>query len=272
MADPKNIPLPAPTPWPLALALAIALILAALVTHYVVAIAGAVVLLAAAVGWWREVLPQEHHEHCAIRPPPEFDSTPIRRNVEHLRIGEMGHRVRVPAHIQPYSAGLKGGLIGSLAMAAVTMLYGLVEQGSVWFPINLFAAAIVPDLSSASIPELRQFHIWGLIAGSVIHLLASMLVGLLYAVTLPMFPKRAFWWAGIIAPLLWSGAITSTLGVLNPMLNMLIDRRWFVASQLAFGLVCGYVVARAESIETMQSWPLAMRTGMESPDTLEGKE
>jgi membrane-associated protease RseP (regulator of RpoE activity) len=249
------------------LALSVTLMLAGIVTHYVVAIAGAALFLCSAVGWWRQVLPHEKHEAAPIEIPSAMDSHPIHRGVAHLRVGEMGHRVRVPAHIQPYSAGIKGGLAGAVAMAVVAMSYGVV-QGSIWYPINLFAAAVVPDLSHATVEQLRAFHAGGLLAACVIHFSTSMLMGLLYAVTLPMFPKRAWLWAGVLAPLLWSGLVSSTLGVLNPMLNQLIDRRWFVVSQLAFGLVCGYIVARAESIATMQTWPLAMRTGMESQDTM----
>jgi membrane-associated protease RseP (regulator of RpoE activity) len=263
----NGIPLPAGTPWPMVLALGVTMIFAGIVTHYAVAIAGAALFLCAAVGWWRQVLPHEKHEAAPIETCPHLDSHPIQRAVDHLRVGELGHRVRVPAHIQPYSAGIKGGLAGAVSMAIVAMTYGVL-QGSVWYPINLFAAAVVPDLSHATPQVLRSFHFDGLMAASVIHLSTSMLMGLLYAVTLPMFPRRAWLWAGVIAPLLWSGLVSSTLGVLNPMLNQLIDRRWFVVSQLAFGLVCGYIVAKAESIETMQSWPLAMRSGMESADTM----
>ena len=93
-----------------------------------------------------------------------------------------------------------------------------------------------------------------------------MLVGVLYAVMLPMFPRKAFWWAGVSAPILWSGVIASTLALVNPALSDRIDWRWFVASQLAFGLTGGFVIARSQSIETRQDWPLAARAGIESLD------
>jgi hypothetical protein len=250
------------------LALGLMLILAGIITYLAVTIAGLVVFIAAAIGWVLQVVPRERHESVPVIPAPELESKPMQRGVAHLRIGEEGHRVRVPAHIQPYSAGIKGGLVGSVAMAAVAMSFGFASQTSVWYPINLFAAAIIPSLANASTLELREFSLAGLVAGTVVHLLTSILVGLMYAVILPMFPKRAWLWAGVIAPLLWSAVIATTMGVLNPTLNARIDWRWFVASQLAFGLVCGYIVARAESIETMQTWPLAMRSGIESQDTM----
>jgi hypothetical protein len=266
--SPRSIQLPAPTPWPLILALGLMLIFAGVITHWVVSLIGAVLFLSGAVGWALQVLPREHHKSVAMTLVPEFQSRPMQRGVSHLRIGEMGHRVRVPAHIQPYSAGLKGGLAGSVAMAIVAMSFGYASQASIWYPINLFAAAIVPELANASMAELRGFNFAGLAAGALVHLLTSMLVGLLYAVILPMFPKRVWLWAGVVAPVLWSAVIATTLGVLNPTLNARIDWRWFLASQLAFGVVCGKVVARAESIETMQTWPLAMRSGIECGDTI----
>ncbi|HEV2690584.1 MAG TPA: hypothetical protein VGV35_18635, partial [Bryobacteraceae bacterium] len=69
-----------------------------------------------------------------------------------------------------------------------------------------------------------------------------------------------------------SGLIASTLNVINPTLNERVDWTWFVASQVAFGLVCGYVVARTQKIETMQTWSLSARAGMEAPGQEENEE
>ena len=38
-----------------------------------------------------------------------------------------------------YSAGIKGGLVGGVAMAIVALAYGITAYGSVWYPINLLA-------------------------------------------------------------------------------------------------------------------------------------
>jgi hypothetical protein len=170
--------------------------------------------------------------------------------------------------MKPYSAGIKGGIVGAVAMAGVAMIFGLIAQGSVWYPINLLAAAAVPSLAAASVEQLRQFSTLGLILGTIIHVLTSLMVGMLYAVMLPMFPRKAFWWAGVSAPILWSGLIASTLALVNPALSARIDWRWFVASQLAFGLTGGYVIARSQSIETRQDLPLAVRAGIEAPGVI----
>ena len=156
-------------------------------------------------------------------------------------------------------------------MAVVAVLFGIISQGSVWYPINLLAGAALPNMATASTEQLRQFNAVALLLGTVVHLLTSILVGLLYAVMLPMFPKRAWLWAGWLVPILWTGLIASTLDVVNPALNARIDWRWFIASQLAFGVVGGYVIARSQSIETMQSWPLAARAGIEVPTDMEDR-
>ena len=83
-----------------------------------------------------------------------------------------------------------------------------------------------------------------------------MLVGLLYAVILPMLPRRHMLWGGLIAPLLWTGLFWAVLGVVNPGLNARIDWTWFIVSQIAFGLAGGFVVSRAQPVATMQTWPL----------------
>jgi hypothetical protein len=68
----------------------------------------------------------------------------------------------------------------------------------------------------------------------------------------------------VVALLLWSGLIWAVLGMVNPALNARIDWVWFIASQIAFGLTVGLVVARAQPIATMQTWPLAARAGVEA--------
>lgn len=93
----------------------------------------------------------------------------------------------------------------------------------------------------------------------------SILVGVLYAVVLPMFPKHAAFWAGILMPFIWSGIVATLLNLINPALNERINWPSFVACQLAFGLVCGYIVARSARIQTMQSWTLAERAFLDAP-------
>jgi len=80
-----------------------------------------------------------------------------------------------------------------------------------------------------------------------------------------MFPRRPILMGGVIAPILWSGLLYTSLGVINPLLNRLIDWKWFVASQIAFGVVAGLVVVRQARVRTHQFLPFAVRAGIAAP-------
>jgi hypothetical protein len=264
---PETIVVPAPTVWPLVTALGITLGCAGIVTHMVVSVVGLVLFLRGLVGWWRDVLPVEQHEAVPV-PPPERRAAPVQtrlHTVAHLRLGERGHRVRIPAEIHPYSAGIKGGIVGGIAMAVVAVAYGIIAHGSPWYPINLLAAAALPIPSHMRLEELTAFHALALIIALVSHAVLSLLVGLLYAAMLPMLPRHPAFWGGLMTPLMWTGLIWAFLDVINPTLNQHIDWRWFIASQVAFGMTGGFVIARSERIETMQTWPMAARAGLETP-------
>ena len=262
----NSILVPAPTAWPFTVALGIALMFTGLVTHVVVSIVGALVLLRSSVGWWFDVLPEQKEEAVSVTPAAQVPRSSFA--VDHLA---RGHRAQIPLETHPYWTGLHGGLAGAVAMAVVAVLFGLISQGSIWYPINLLAAGVVRSLAEAPIEQLRSFSGVGLIAGTLIHGTTSILVGLLYAVSLPMFPRGASWRSGLVTPLLWSGLIASTLGFINPTLNARIDWGWFVGSQLAFGLAASRVIARTTKIATLQNVPLVERAGIQGQDEPEEK-
>ena len=109
-----------------------------------------------------------------------------------------------------------------------------------------------------------QFHLKGLLAASAIHGLTSVLIGLLYGAMLPMYPKKPILTAGFLAPFLWTGILYSAIGIISPILDQRIDWLWFIASQIAFGLVAGYVVNLQVKVRTPQfrSLPFAVRAGI----------
>jgi len=272
---PDRVSLPAPTAWPLVTAFGLALLAAGLVTQAVISLVGLILAVRGAVGWFRDVLPVEEHERVPLRPTVERARPilPAPHSVEQLTPGVAGHRVRIPAEIHPYSSGIKGGLVGGIAMALVACLYGIVAYGSIWYPINLLAAAAVPSLAKADLAQLIAFNSTGLIVALISHALISVLVGLLFAVLLPMLPsRRAAFWGSLVSPLFWSALVWASLRLINPALNDRIDWIWFIASQIAFGMTTGYVVHHSKMVETMQSWPLAARAGVEAPGLMHDKE
>jgi len=266
-----RIEMPAPTPWPMITALGITFLGAGLVTNVTVSVIGFVLALAGAVGWFKEVLPAERHEAVPIEPPAAV-VRPARVAVAHLEVGELGHRARLPLEIYPYSAGIKGGIAGGIAMAALAAAYGVVAFGSPWYPINILAASGMSKMASADVAALSAFIPSAFFVAVVIHAVVSLLVGLLYGVMLPMFPRHPAFFGGFVAPLLWTGLLWATLDVINPVLADLIYWRWFIICQIGFGLTAGFVVARAERISTLQHMPFLMRAGVEAPGVSEPEE
>ena len=258
-----TVEVPASTPWPIVLAFGITLLFAGLVTSEAVSLLGAVVAIAGAVGWFRDVLPHERHESVqGVTEVPRI--TTMRREVAHMEIAHELRRAWLPVEIYPISAGIKGGLAGSVAMASLAMLYGILSHTSIWYPINLLAAGFFPAAVTASSAEIAAFHLRFFLIAVPIHLITSLMVGLLYGAMLPMLPRRPILLGGFIAPILWSGLIHSILGIVNPVLNQRIDWLWFVASQVGFGIVAGLVVSRQVRIRTRQQLPLALRVGLEA--------
>lgn len=264
MADSREtVELPAPTAWPMVLALGVTLAFAGLVTHAAVSVVGVVLALVAAVGWWRDVLPEPRVERIAV-PAVERRVAAVRPHppAELPRPGVAGHRTRLPIEVQPYSAGIWGGLVGGFAMAVLALAHGWLMQGSVWYPINLLSAVALPGLTRGTVADLRAFHLDAVLIGTIVHGLLSMLAGLLYAVILPMLPSRHMLWGGFIAPLLWTGLVWAVAGIVNPAFGAHVDWFWFVITQMAFGLATGFVVSRAHPLATMQTWPLTARAGV----------
>src|SRR5467141_4776858 len=262
--NPGEIQLPAPPAWPIVLGFGFTLLFARLLTDVSVSALGAVLSLAGCVGWFREVLPHEHEEAVEVV-PEEIYLTTERRIVERLPVPTHELRAWLPVRTYPISSGVKGGAAGSIAMAFFACAYGILKVGDVWYPINLLAAVVYRE-SIRLVPEqLYSFHADTFAIAFVLHGLVSILVGLLYGAMLPMFPRRPIVLGGLIAPALWSGLLYTILGLLNPLLASHIDWFWFIASQVAFGIVAGLVVMRQASIPTRENVSFALRAGIEAP-------
>jgi hypothetical protein len=259
-----EIELPASSAWPLVLAFGFALVFAGLLTSAPVSVLGAVLAMAGCVGWFREVLPHEHEEVVPVV-PDDVPVTTERHVVERIPVAEELVRAWLPIKTYPVSAGVKGGLAGSVAMAVLACAYGLLKTGSIWYPINLLAATVYARSFHVSAAELNSFHAVSFALAVVLHGMGSILVGLLYGAMLPMVPRHPILLGGLIAPVLWSGLLYSILGILDPLLEKHIDWFWFTASQVAFGIVAGMVVMRQSQVPTHENLPFALRAGIEAP-------
>jgi len=264
--------LPTPTIWPLVLALGISLALTGLVTHWVISLLGACMILPAVVGWFAQLFPHELHEPVAV-------STEV-ITLSSDRLASAHHTIRQQRReIEPFESynplvGIKGGIAGGIAMTIPATIFGLLQYHSIWYPINLLAAGGFVSWASESDAFLAQFHMQGLLAGLAIHVFTSLLVGSLYGAMLPMFPKRPILTCGFVAPFLWTGLLYSSLGILSPILDQRIHWGWFFLSQVAFGLAAGYVVNLSVKVrsEQFRSLPFAVRAGLETDAALMKEE
>lgn len=261
---PDKIEVPASTSWPLVLASGFALMCAGLLTSVSVSALGAVLLVAGCVGWFREVLPSEH-EVVVPLVAEDLSVTTRRQLVERVPIAEEQVRAWLPLETRPVSAGVKGGMAGGVAMAVLACAYGVLKTGSIWLPINLLAASVYDQSMKLDLSQLSSFHTDSFLIALGLHALVSTAVGLLYGAMLPMFPRRPILLGGLIGPVLWSGLLYSMLSLLNPLLEKHIDWVWFIASQVAFGVVAGLVVVRQPLIRTRENVSFALRAGVEAP-------
>lgn len=260
--DANGIHMPSSTAWPMVLALGITLVVTGMVTSVAISLLGLLLALVSAVGWFRAVLPVEAHEFV-----PAHDETieiaSVRTSIDRIPIGPM-HRKMIPVETFQFTTGLKGGIAGGIAMIVPATAFSIIKYHSLWYAMNLMAAGGFISWAGQSNEFLAQFHLEGLLAALAIHVVGSLLVGLLYGAMLPMFPRWPILTAGFLAPLLWTGLLSSVLSIISPILNERIDWYWFVPSQIAFGLVAGFVVNLQAKVRTpqFQALPFALRAGI----------
>ncbi len=248
--------------WPIVLAFGLTLAFGGLLLGPEVSILGGIVTLAAAVGWFRDVLPLEAHEEVTVEGAAPAVVT-ARTKVGRLAEVPESVRAALPLETYPVSAGIKGGLAGGAAMAVLAAAYGIFSGNTIWYPMNLLTAGFFPGAASKTAAEIGIFRWHDLFIAIPIHLLICLLVGVLYGALLPMLPRRPVLLGGLIAPLMWSGLIYGILGFVNPVLNARIDWFWFVLSQVGFGVVAGIVVSMQERLRTGVRLPFMFRAGVE---------
>jgi len=294
---PYSRDIPLPTGAPMVAAAGVTLMFAGLVTNWTVTIVGTVLALGGAVAWFRHVFPWEQVEEIpeatvtaspaqaaaaraaaahavaahavtagAAGPAPPLGAAPLpaAARAEVREVTEGPRRLSLPLEIHPYRVGIWGGLAGGAAMALVACIWGVAVEGSLWLPINLLAGIFVPGIENEPVEALRSLDSGWLLTAAVIHAVGSVLIGLLYTVALPMMPKRPILFGGLVAPVLWTGLIWASLGIVNPALEKFISWPWFIASQFAFGLVAGVVISRFNRVPTLQFAPLRERLGLEA--------
>lgn len=252
--DEGAVEMPAATAWPMVLGLGVVLMAAGVATSLALSAVGLVIFAAGLAGWIWQLLPGQGHIHeplvePAQRPQP-IAGTP--GTVEQLGAGMPGHRLRLPEKVHPISAGLKGGLVGGLVMPLPALAYGLLSGRGIWYPVNLLAAMVVPNIPEG---ELGNFNPAYFGTAVVIHVVMSVVLGLIYGVLLPTLPAipKPLAWGGLLMPLLWSAVSYGLMGLFNKDLVGAISWPSFIASQLLFGVTAAAVVLRWKTLPPVRA-------------------
>src|SRR5262249_60672177 len=113
--------------------------------------------------------------------------------------------------------GLKGGLVGGLAMPVPALLWGLFSGYGPWYPANLLAGMVLPGVGRMTVPELMQFQASLLLVALIIHVAVSVVFGLIYGVLLATLPEvpRPIAWRGLLPPILWTAVSYVAMRVVN---------------------------------------------------------
>lgn len=157
----------------------------------------------------------------------------------------------VSAHIFPVEAGIYGGALGGAAMVIVAIVYGVLSGNGVWYPVNLIAATVIRQWQSAPAETFMQFNPTGLIFGAAIHIIVSVVIGVLFALLLPTLPGRPIFWAFIVGPVLWYGALIAALPLVNPVMAKYVDLPSFLVAHLVYSLVLGLSLERAPHVDPL---------------------
>jgi hypothetical protein len=251
--DPGDrIEMPLPTAWPIVLSFGVALVATGFATSPALSVVGAVLLVFGLGGWASQLLPGRGHTHLEHIPqeqrPPAVAAPP--GSVGQLRPGMVGYRFRLPEKMHPISAGIRGGIVGGLVMPIPALAYGLISGNGIWFPVNLLAGMVLP-MHDVTLEQLRPFNLVAFVVAICIHAAMSVTLGLLYGVLLPTMPEvrggKALW-GGVLMPVLWTGISHSLMGAVNPTMQAYVDWRYFLVSQLVFGITASIVVLRSHKI------------------------
>jgi hypothetical protein len=251
----RNVEMPRPTAAPLVLALGMALVAAGVAFGLTFFVVGAAVVVAGLSLWIGQLLPGRGHVHESVaepgRRPGPVTGAPGR--VEQLRPGMPGYRLRLPQDVHPISAGLKGGIAGGVAMIVPALLWGLLSGHGPWYPVNLLAGMVLPGVGKMTIPALEQVQASLLLVAIVIHVIMSVVIGLIYGVLLPTLPSvpRPIAWGGLLMPIVWTGASYVAMQVVNPTLPDLVSWPWFILSQFVFGITMPAVVLGAKRLHAV---------------------
>src|SRR5262245_17626492 len=169
--SPDHVEMPRPTAWPLVLSVGVTLLAAGVITHWLLLLVGAVLVLLGLIGWVGQLISRAGHMHEPLVPPTERPRPiePSPGTVEPLPPSMPGYRFRLPENVHPISSGVKGGIVGGIVMTIPALAYGVLSGNSIWLPINLLGGMVFPSVDTMDIASLRAFNPLLLVVALFIH-------------------------------------------------------------------------------------------------------
>ena len=252
-----HVSVPAPTAWPLVAALGMALTFAGFLTTWPVGAVGFLLCMVGFAGWFKDCYPGDSEVEMQVLPHhiPSEVSTARTLDTDHPH-----HRAKLPLEIHRAPSGILGGIAGGIAMMAVAAVGSFILNGSPWQPFNLAAATFMQSITQL---DLNAFHATAFFVAIGILFVASVCIGLVYGIALPLLPKHPILLGALIMPFIWSFLLYAAMSTINPLLNDTVNWWWFAFAQVIFGLVAGLVVSKGDHIRTLQFKAFAERAGVE---------
>jgi uncharacterized membrane protein YagU involved in acid resistance len=135
-------------------------------------------------------------------------------------------------------------------MPIPALLWSLFSGHGLWYPVNLLAGMVLPGIESMSNEQLTEFHFGVLVAAIIIHVVISLVMGMIYGVLLPTLPeiRREIAWGGLLMPMFWTGVGYPLMGGINPVLKEGVQWPLFIGSQILFGVVAALTVIRLKNM------------------------
>ncbi len=172
----------------------------------------------------------------------------------------------LPVETFHITTGIKGGIAGGIAMIVPATLFSLLKYHSLWYADEPAGGRRLRQLGRREQPVPRPVPPAGS-AGRPRHSHRSPRCwsGCSTEPCCPCFPGGLSSLPASSRRSCGPAFSPPSLGIVSPILNERIDWFWFVPSQIAFGLVCGFVVNLQAKVRTpqFQALPFAVRAGLE---------
>lgn len=193
-----QIEMPRTTIAPLTLSLGVAMVAMGIITSPAFLMVGVAIAIVGLGLWISSLLPGRGHLHEPLVPVDQRPRTITSRpeTVTHLVRGMPGYRLRLPTEVHPISAGVRGGIVGGIVMPIPALAYGIISGHGIWYPVNLLAGMVLPGIGQPTRTALDEFHLSFLLLGIFIHVVLSVVLGLIYGVLLPTLPLYRNPWPG----------------------------------------------------------------------------